>query len=69
METGTPHPDWSFTDDKTRAGPLLKGEAIEGSMKKAKSNALRLYCGFLHFTKCIHLSISSFPHPFCIRES
>lgn len=43
METGTPNPDWFFTDDKTRAGPLLKGEAIEGSTKRAKSNALHLY--------------------------
>ena len=51
METGTPHPDWSFTDDKTRAGPLLKGEAIEGSTKKAKSNALCLYCSFINLFK------------------
>lgn len=67
METGTPNPDWFFTDDKTRAGG--EGEAIEGSTKRAKSNALRLYCDFSHLTKHIHLSILSSPHPFCLCKN
>lgn len=40
MEGGTLNPDWSLTDDKIRAEQFLKGEAIEGSMKNPKSNAL-----------------------------
>lgn len=54
MEGGTLNPDWSLTDDKIRAEQFLKGEAIEGSMKNPKSNALP-FIEIFTFYNGIHL--------------